>query len=50
MWEDADGEVHLSYNDPEFLRRRHQITGSDTEIQQITNALQNITNAAAGGI
>ncbi|EPR66384.1 DUF302 domain-containing protein [Cyclobacterium qasimii] len=48
VWEDADGAVHLSYNDPEFLRQRHQITGSDTEIEQITNALQNITNAAGG--
>jgi len=48
VWEDAEGAVHLSYNDPEFLRQRHLITGSDTEIQKITNALHNITNAAAG--
>ena len=48
VWEDADGKVHLSYNDPEFLSMRHQITGSDTEIGQIRNTLQNITNVAAG--
>lgn len=48
VWQDAEGALHLFYNDPGFLRQRHQITGSDTEIQQITNALQNLTNAAAG--
>ncbi len=24
-WEDADGQVWLSYNSPEYLRRRHEI-------------------------
>jgi len=24
-WEDADGQVWLSYNSPEYLQRRHQI-------------------------
>ena len=47
MWEDADGKVHLSYNDPEFLKLRHGINESDEEIQQISNALQNISEAAA---
>lgn len=48
VWEDAEGAVHLSYNDPEFLKLRHGINGTDEEIQQITTALQNISNAAAG--
>lgn len=47
VWEDADGKVHLSYNDPEFLKIRHGINESDEEIQQISNALQNISEAAA---
>ena len=47
VWEDADGKVHLSYNDPEFLKLRHGINESDEEIQQISNALQNISEAAA---
>jgi uncharacterized protein (DUF302 family) len=25
VWEDADGKVWLSYNDPEYLKRRHNI-------------------------
>lgn len=48
VWEDADEVVHLSYNDPAFLKLRHEINGSDDEIQQITDALHNISNAAAG--
>jgi uncharacterized protein (DUF302 family) len=25
VWEDAEGKVWLSYNDPEYLKRRHNI-------------------------
>ncbi|WP_339901799.1 DUF302 domain-containing protein [uncultured Cyclobacterium sp.] len=48
VWEDANEVVHLSYNDPAFLKERHEIKGSDDEIQQITDALHNISNAATG--
>jgi uncharacterized protein (DUF302 family) len=24
-WEDADGQVWLSYNSPDYLKRRHEI-------------------------
>jgi uncharacterized protein (DUF302 family) len=24
-WEDADGKVWLSYNDPDYLKRRHEV-------------------------
>jgi len=49
VWQNAEGTVHLFYNDPEFLKQRHQITGRDTEIQQIATALGNLTNSAADG-
>jgi uncharacterized protein (DUF302 family) len=26
-WEDADGKVWLSYNSPDYLKRRHEIPG-----------------------
>lgn len=48
VWEDADEVVHLSYNDPAYLKLRYEINRSDDEIQQITDALHNISNAAAG--
>ncbi len=50
VWQNAEGTVHLSYNDPEFLKLRQQIKGRDAEIQQIATALGNLTNSAAGGI
>lgn len=27
VWEDADGKVRVSYNDPVYLQRRHNISG-----------------------
>jgi uncharacterized protein (DUF302 family) len=27
VWEDGDGKVRISYNDPEFLRERHGLPG-----------------------
>ncbi len=36
VWEDADGAVWLSYNDPDYLRRRHNVP--DGLIANITGA------------
>tara|TARA_R100000935_G_scaffold58911_1_gene99578 strand:+ start:10848 stop:11759 length:912 start_codon:yes stop_codon:yes gene_type:complete len=47
VWENSDGQVMISYNDPEFLKQRHSITGADTVLLQITNALQNLAEGAA---
>jgi len=47
VWENSDGRVMISYNDPEFLKQRHSITGADTVLLQITNALQNLAEGAA---
>lgn len=38
-WEDADGTVYLSYNDPIYLADRHGISGQDDVLQQISRAL-----------
>lgn len=48
VWEDDQNNVRVSYNDPEFLKRRHRIAENDTVISTISGALDNITNQAAG--
>lgn len=48
VWEDADGNVMVSYNDPAFLVSRHGITENEDIITTITGALDNLSNAAAG--
>lgn len=48
VWEDEGGMVHISYNDPKFLKERHQIEGNEEQIEKISNALQMLANSAAG--
>ncbi len=38
-YRDRDGQVWLSYNDPAYLARRHQIEGCDKPLQKVTKAL-----------
>lgn len=40
IWQDKSGHVWISYNDPKFLARRHQIKGCDQVIQNVEKALQ----------
>ena len=46
VWEDADGQVSITYNDPQYLAERHGITDRDEVIGQVATALENLTNAA----
>ena len=39
IWEDADGQVWLSYNDPAFLKLRHDTRGCDEVLQKVSGAL-----------
>lgn len=48
VWEDEDGTVNISYNDPEYLQERHAISGNETVVSQITAALNALSEAAAG--
>ena len=43
---DADGEVHLAYNDPAYLAERHGISGQGAVIDKMTGALDKLTDAA----
>jgi len=44
--EDAQGIVYLRYNDPEYLRVRHNIQGCDKVINNISMLLSNLSIAA----
>lgn len=44
--EDADDKVWLSYNNPDYLKTRHDIQGCDTAIDNISKALSGISQAA----
>lgn len=47
IWEDNQGEVWISYNDPRYLEKRHNISGCEEIIAKIEKALSGITNAAS---
>ncbi len=46
IWEDADGQVWLGYNDPQYLRQRHGIEGCDQVLTKVSGALKNFADAA----
>ena len=46
IWEDAAGQVWLSYNDPAFLRLRHGTQGCDQVLDKVAGALGNFAAAA----
>lgn len=47
VWENNEGKVMISYNDPAFLKQRHSIIGADQVLLQINGALQNLVEGAA---
>lgn len=47
IWEDANAQVWISYNDPRYLQKRHNIQGCETTIAKIEKALAGITKAAS---
>jgi uncharacterized protein (DUF302 family) len=46
IWEDANGQVWLSYNDPAFLQLRHRTQGCDEVLSKVSGALANFAAAA----
>ena len=46
IWEDGSGQVWFTYNDPDYLARRHGITEMDELIQKMEMALSNLAQAA----
>jgi uncharacterized protein (DUF302 family) len=47
IWQDEKEQVWISYNDPQFMKSRHHISGCDEVIAKIEKALGKITKAAA---
>jgi len=46
IWEDANGEVWFSYNDPAYLKQRHVVQGCDKVFTKIVNVLNKLSKAA----
>ena len=46
IWEDAQGEVWLSYNDPAYLAERHGVEGCEEVLKKIAGALRNFASGA----
>ncbi|GAA3595880.1 DUF302 domain-containing protein [Flavivirga amylovorans] len=49
VYQDNEGVVKVSYNNPLYLRDRHSITNQEGILNKIAGALDNITNAAIAG-
>ena len=47
VWEDRDSTVWISYNDPGYLKKRHDISGCEEVISKIKKALSGISKSAA---
>jgi uncharacterized protein (DUF302 family) len=47
VWEDASGQVRLSYNDPAWIARRHGLGKSGAAVDAMVAALQAIAREVA---
>jgi len=45
-WRDGQGEVWLAYNDPAYVARRHGVDDRSDIINKMSQALENLTQAA----
>ena len=45
-YKDASGQVWLSYNDPAYMAKRHNLKDCDQAIKKVTNALAKFTKIA----
>jgi len=48
VWQDREGNVNITYNDPIFLGERHDVQGIDNRLQGVANALENFALIGAG--
>lgn len=47
IWKDSHSKVWISYNDPRYLEKRHDIKGCEAVLSKVEKALAGITGAAA---
>ena len=48
IWEDMRSQVHISYNDPAFIAKRHGLQGLDNLLGNISNRLGRLAAEGAG--
>jgi uncharacterized protein (DUF302 family) len=48
IWQDENGQVWLSYNDPRYLARRHGLSECTQVIEKVEKALSSFAKAATG--
>ena len=46
IWEDSEAKVWISYNDPRYLEKRHNITGCEEVLVKVEKALAGMTKVA----
>ena len=46
IWEDDLGQVWVAYNNPEYIKARHEVEGCDAVFAKIAGALNNFAKAA----
>jgi uncharacterized protein (DUF302 family) len=46
IWQDESGQVWLTYNDPQYLAKRHGIDACKAVLDKVKNALKNFAQAA----
>ncbi len=49
IWQGEDGKTYLGYNSPDYLAKRHGMSGCDGLLEKVSGALQNFAKAATGG-
>ena len=47
IWQDDKATVWISYNDPRYIEKRHDVSGCEAVILKIEKALAGITKSAA---
>jgi len=47
IWQDDNNTVWISYNDPGYLLKRHNMQGCDMILHKVSGALAKLTGAAA---
>jgi uncharacterized protein (DUF302 family) len=47
IWKAHDNQVWISYNDPKYLVKRHDVTGCEKVISKIGNILKSIVKSAS---
>jgi uncharacterized protein (DUF302 family) len=46
IWTDIENKVWISYNNPEYLKNRHNLEGCDELINKVSRVLKGLTGAA----